>query len=160
MLIVVLASILAGCGGGGNATWQEIRGNGFRFDAPAGWSASGTAASDGEVDRVEVVPYRLVRPYARARRTATFRELDGVVARLATQMKGTVTSRSSLDLEARPQGRDARAYTIAYDGKIEEITFVLDARREYELLCRRQAGGDDSACRRLVSSFRLAPFLA
>jgi len=158
VLIVVLASILAGCGGGKNATWQAIGGNGFRFNAPAAWAVSGTAASDGEVDRVEVVPYRLVRPYAQARRAATFRELDGVVDRLAAQMKGTVTSRSSLQVGARPQGSDARAYTIAFDGKVEEITFVLDGRNEYELLCRRSAAGDDTACRELVSSFQLAPF--
>ena len=28
-------------------------------------------------------------------------------------------------------GRDARSYVIDFDGKTEEITFVLDDRREY-----------------------------
>jgi hypothetical protein len=50
-------------------------------------------------------------------------------------------------------GLDARSYAIDFRGKIEEITFVLKGRREFELLCRRRAGADDAACRELVDSF-------
>ena len=70
---------------------------------------------------------------------------------LAAQQKGRVRSRAPLAVA----GLDARTYAIDYDGKTEEITFVLRGSDEYQLLCRRSAGGVDEACRKLVSSFRL-----
>jgi hypothetical protein len=56
----------------------------------------------------------------------------------------------------RAAGRDARSYRIEYNRKAQEITFVLDGRREFQLVCRRAAGGDRRPCRVLVSSFALA----
>jgi hypothetical protein len=38
---------------------------------------------------------------------------------------------------------------------VNEITFVLDGRREYQLLCRRRASADGETCRAFVRSFRL-----
>jgi hypothetical protein len=118
---------------------------------PAGWSVQGLTAAHGRVDRVEVRLFPLERPYTRALRSAVGVELDRNASSLAAQLKGTVARRSWLEAG----GFDARTYSIEFDGKTEEITFVLDGRHEYQLLCRRSSGGSDSACRELVSSFRL-----
>ena len=150
--MLVVALILAGCGGSGSGNWQQVQGDGFTFEAPDSWTVTGAAATSGAVDRVEVLEFRLVRPYDPARRAATSRELDGVADRVAAQLKGSVSSRRSLEVATL----DARSYSIDFGGKVEEITFVLNGRREYELLCRRSAGADDTACARLLASFAVA----
>jgi hypothetical protein len=146
-----VALILAGCGGGGSTKWQQVQGNGFAFNAPSGWTVDGAAATNGDVDRVEVVVFRLVRAYERARRAAVARELDRVASGVASQLKGSVRSKRSLQVG----GRDARSYLIDFDGKTEEITFALDDRREYQLLCRRAVGGGDEPCAELLRSFHV-----
>jgi len=98
-----------------------------------------------------VAVFRLVRAYERARRAAVGRELDLVASRVAGQLKGSVRSRRSLEVG----GLDARSYVIDFDGKTEEITFALDGRREYQLLCRRPTGGDDAPCVELLRSFHV-----
>jgi len=98
-----------------------------------------------------VAIFRLLRAYEPARRAAVARELDRVAARVAAQLKGSVRSRRSLETG----GLDARSYVIDFDGKTEEITFALDGRREYQLLCRRTANGDDAPCVELLRSFHV-----
>jgi hypothetical protein len=147
--LLAVALILAGCGGGGSSNWQQVRGDGFQYNASAEWTVDGTAATKGPVNRVEVLVFRLLRPYDPARRAATSRELDRVADGIAAQLKGSVSSRRSLELG----GLDARSYAIAFDGKIEQITFVLQDRREYQLLCRRSASTDDASCAELLRSF-------
>ncbi len=49
----------------------------------------------------------------------------------------------------------ARSYRVAYGKLVEEITFLLDERREYELLCRRVATAGEDLCARFLSSFAL-----
>jgi hypothetical protein len=149
--LLLLALILAGCGGSGNSKWQQVQGSGFRFLAPAAWKVTGAMASNGPVDRVQVNEFRLVHAYVHAEQTAVAKELDGVAVRLAQQLKGKVTSRRTVDVN----GLDARAYGIVHGGLAEEFTFVLRGQREYELLCRRAVGADASACRELVTSFRV-----
>jgi hypothetical protein len=144
-----VALILAGCGGGGKNNWQQVQGNGFSFNAPADWTVDGAAATNGDVDRVEVLVFRLLRPYERAKRDAVARELDRNAAQLAKQLQGSISSKRWLQVG----GLDARSYAIGFDGKTEEITFVLDDRREYQLLCRRAARADDAACAELLRSF-------
>jgi len=150
--LLVLALILAGCGGAGNSNWQQVQGSGFRFLAPSAWKVSGATASNGPVDRVQVNEFRLVHPYVRAKQVAAAKELDGVATRLAKQLKGKVSTRRTLEVN----GLDARGYVIDHNGLIEEFTFVLRGRQEYELVCRRTRGADDTACRELVTSFHAA----
>ena len=45
------------------------------------------------------------------------------------------------------------SYAVAFDGRVERLTFVLQDRREYQLLCRRSAAGDDAPCAELLRSF-------
>jgi len=145
------ALILAGCGGSGSGKWQQVQGEGFTYSAPSAWTVAGAAATGGGVARVEVLVFRLLRPYDPSQRAATARELDRVAARLATQLKGTIASR-----QARPVGGlDARSYSIRFGGKVEQITFVLHEQSEYQLLCCRAAGGDDAPCAELLQSFAL-----
>ena len=146
-----MAFILAGCGGGGNSNWQQVQGDGFAFNAPSGWAVDGAAATNGSVDRVEVLVFRLVRLYERSKRAAVARELDRNAADLARQLKGSVSSKRWVEAG----GFDARSYAISYDRKLAEITFALDGRREYQLLCRRTAGGDDAPCVELLRSFHV-----
>jgi hypothetical protein len=150
-LVAVL--ILAGCGGSGSSKSQTVRGDGFSFGAPAGWtivSKSGsTAASNGPVDRLQVLTFRLEKDYHPALFAAASKELDRAANDLATQLGGRVTSRST----ANVAGRKARSYTIEFDGKTEQIVFVLDGRTEYELLCRRVSSGSSATCDQLFSSF-------
>ena len=105
----------------------------------------------GEVDLVEVRTFRLVKPYRPRLFDAAARELDGVVMRIAMQLSGRVASRETI----RVSGRRARAYRIEYDGRVQELTFVLVGPTEYQLLCRRLAEESDAACRQLVDSFAL-----
>ena len=150
--------IVAGCGGGGAAQEhrQVVRGDGFRFDAPAGWtvtrSARRVAAAAGDIDRVEVTTFRLVKAYRPALFAAATGELDRVAAQLARQLRGRVAAEETV----RVDGRAARSYRIEYAEKAQEITFLLEGRREYQLLCRRDANGSRDACAALVTSFRFA----
>jgi hypothetical protein len=104
------------------------------------------------VNRLEVRTFKLTRPYDDARFRNAARELDSVISRLAAQLEGQVTSRRTV----RVDGRRSRSYVISYDGKTQEITFVLRDRQEHQLLCRRMANGDDAPCEGLLSSFVLS----
>lgn len=146
---------LTACGSSSGPSWQSVGGNGFRFDAPAAWAvsqrASEIAASHGRVELVQVVTYRLQRAYRATLFAAAARELDRRVAQLAHLQHGRVASRSTVVVD----GMNARSYGLSYGALVEEITFLLDDRREYELLCRRMASTPDTICRRFRESFRL-----
>lgn len=148
-IVLVAGVILAGCGGAGGSKTQLVSGSGFHFAAPASWTVASQAATNGAVDRVEVRMFNLVKPYRRAILARAVRELDRATAVLARRSGGRITSRATVTVA----GRDARSYRIAYTGRAEQITYVLDGRREYLLICRLPAGADDSPCRLLLSSF-------
>ncbi len=149
--------ILAGCGGSGKSDLQTVTGEGFRFQAPAAWTVAqkttSVAASSGPVDRVEVLRFRLVKPYRTALFERVSHELDAVVSRIAVQLSGRVTSRTTVRLA----GRRARSYHVEYGpGRLQEIAFVLEGQTEYELLCRRPASEPDAGCQAFFGSFALA----
>jgi len=145
---------VAGCGAQ-KATTQTIRGAGFSFQSPADWtfgqSGDSWSASLGSVNRVEVLALALVKAYDPARFAAATKELDQVAASLAGQLHGKVTGRSTV----QAGGRSSRSYRIAYGDKIQQITFVLDGKHEFELLCRRAAAASDAGCALLLTSFAL-----
>lgn len=155
--------VLAGCGGGGHkSTTSDVKtvvGGGYRFSAPSSWSVSRTGrevtAIGDPVDLVGVTTFGLARVYRPSLWTKAVAALDQTAATLAAQNGGKLRVRETVVLA----GRRARRYEIAYraDGEamVEQIAFVLAGRNEYQILCRFKAGGDDSACRTLFSSFRL-----
>ena len=107
---------------------------------------------NGDVDRLEVVRFKLEKPYRPALFGAASRELDGVVSRLAGELKGKVSGRSTSTVA----GRKSRSYTIDYGpGKTQEIAFVLDGQDEFQLLCRRDSSAPDDPCAQLFSTFAL-----
>jgi hypothetical protein len=70
------------------------------------------------------------------------------------QLGGKLDARATVVLA----GRRARRYEIAYSRSgrdlVERTAFVLEGRREFQLQCRFEAGGDDGPCRTLLNSFR------
>jgi len=147
--------VLAGCGGGGAGGWQTLSGDGFRFGAPPDWigtqTSGGLAAAHGPIDRVQVQKFRLVKPYRSTLFAAAGRELDRVTAQVARQLHGHVTAGTTIEVAKM----DARSYRVTYGKLVEEITYVLDGREEYELLCRRAASAGDDVCSRFLRSFAL-----
>jgi hypothetical protein len=148
--------VLVGCGGGGSSGGQTLQGDGFHYRAPEAWlvvrKGNSVAASLGSVDRVEVLRFRLLKPYRADRFAAASRELDGVIKQIARQLSGHVASRATVELA----GRRARSYRIDYgQNRTEEIAFVLDSLTEYQLLCRRRSVDPNASCQLLFSSFEL-----
>jgi hypothetical protein len=150
-LALLVALILAGCGGPGKAKPLLVRGDGFRFDAPASWTPALQGAANGAIDLVEVRRFKLARPYRHELLGETIRELDHDAGVLATKLGARVSSGQTTTVARR----DARTYRLDYDGKMQEITFVFDESREYELICRLPAGADRGPCAQLRSSFTL-----
>jgi hypothetical protein len=150
---LVLAVAIAGCGGSGSGhpADQRIAGNGFGFQAPAGWNVKRTPRAV-EAHRgaavVSVTAFTLVRRFRPALWPAVVAELDRVARQLADRVHGRVASART----ARIAGRRARVYAISRDGDDETIAFVLNARREYQLYCR----GAGTACDTLLTTFTLA----
>jgi hypothetical protein len=152
--VVVLA--LAGCGGGGGAKPQSVGGDGYRFEAPAGWKVTRAApvvsAAKGD-ELVSVTVFPLAKPFRAELWEQAIPELDRVAGQLATELRGRVASSETSTLA----GRRARSYEIEYTSKgaplVERIGFVLVGKREYQLLCRY--AGDDDACAAFMRSFTL-----
>ncbi len=136
---------------------MTLQGDGYRFVAPGGWTVTRTgtsvAATHGS-EAISVTTFRLTRPYRATLWKQAVTELDGVAAKLAAELHGTVATSRTVKVGAAT----ARQYELAFtkDGErlVEQITFVLRGRREYELLCRFKAGKDEPACARLLVSFR------
>jgi hypothetical protein len=152
------ALILAGCGGSTTSNVRTVRGAGYSFSAPGGWTiarnGAATTAVNGKVDLLEVLHFTLEKPYRVARFGAVARELDRVAAGLAKQNSGQVVKRATMQVT----GRKTRYYEIEYGpGTTEEIAFVLDAKNEYQVLCRRLSAASDASCGQFFASFALSP---
>jgi hypothetical protein len=161
--LAVLAGALlfaAGCGGGGTAAKDQIvKGDGYTFGAPVGWSVSrhGRELRVTEGTRlVSVTLYPLERRFGPALWQRVVPELDRAAEGVARQQHGSVAESRTLTIS----GLQARRYDIEYEleGKalVERIAFVLRGKNEYLLLCRYERGGDTGVCDRLLTSFRLA----
>jgi hypothetical protein len=157
-LLVLAAS---GCGGGGGgsaetapAAGQEVKGPGFVFRAPEEWQktvrATSASAQENPSTLVSAVVLPLVKPYRIALFPQAAKELDRVADTYAANVKGTVSSRRTVEVA----GRQAREYRIAHGGLVDLITFVLRGRRNYQLTCRwRESDGEPDACGQLAASF-------
>jgi hypothetical protein len=167
ILLVVFPILLAACGGASThaqpAATAVVKGPGFRFDAPAGWTTTSSAraaeAGHDSSTRVSATVFNLLKPYRPALFAAAAQELDRVAAKLAQQSRATLAESKTVTVA----GRRIRAYRLtvhpasgaAFD---ERIGFVLDGKREYQLLCRAPAGSGDpgGGCALLYSTFTLA----
>lgn len=147
--------LAAGCGG--KSGLRTMTGDGYSFNAPGRWAVTrgptAIEAADG-ARVVSVTIFRLKHPFRPALWPRAVRELDGVAAGLADQLRGSSTGST-----VTVAGRRARRYDISFerggDTYVERITFVLDGSREYQLLCRYREGDDERPCAALGSSFRL-----
>jgi hypothetical protein len=143
-----------------------VHGPGFRFEAPAAWSATKTRSA-AVVRRdaagstlVSATSFTLLKPYSPKLFGRAAKELDRVAANLASQAHGTLSESATVTVD----GKRIRAYRLRVRAKSgpsydERIGFVLQGKREYQLLCRAPAGaGDpDGACALLYSSFTASP---
>jgi hypothetical protein len=154
--LLVAATIFAGCGGSGAGEQaQTINGRGFRFDAPAGWTVqrSGrlvSVAKDGEL--VQVATFSLLKPYNPALFDRVERELHMRMQEIAAQTGGSVSASSTVTAG----GIRSHSYEVTAGDRVDQYTFVLRGKREYQLLCRRARSSGGDACDRLVKSFEPA----
>jgi hypothetical protein len=163
-LVAATAICVTGCGSSGHkptaAKARQVVGSGYRFDAPPSWrvrrSGASTSVDSGGTDLVSVTVFRLARRYEPRLWTKAVPALDRAAEQVATQLHGTIERRATVVVA----GRRARQYEIGYSrsGKrlVLRTAFLLDGRRELQLLCRFEAGSDEEACRSFFSSFRPA----
>jgi hypothetical protein len=139
-----------------------VAGPGFEISVPVGWTVQRTVRVVGarrDSALVSVTAFTLLKPYSPALFAQVAKELDGVAAKLAARSNGKLTERATTTVD----GRRIRAYRFsgrpptgaAYE---ERIGFVLQGKREYQLLCQAATGrGDpDGACALLFASFHVA----
>jgi hypothetical protein len=152
--LVVAVLILAGCGGSGEpkATFQTVKANGFRFQAPAGWKVAaipaGTAASS-DSEMVQVATFPLVRAYDSALFDRVASELAVRMKAIARQTGGTLSKSETVT----SGGIRSHSYHVNVGDHVDQYTFVLRGKREYQLLCRRRSSSSDTFCSELVKSF-------
>lgn len=155
--LLLATLILAGCGGSSEpkAAYQLVKGAGFSFQAPVGWKVEHAVrrseASSGS-ELVQVATFALVRPYAASLFTRVTTELDLRMKTLAEQTGGEVAGKTVV----KAGGVLSHAYTVNVGDHVDEYTFVLEGKREYQLLCRRLASSSGAFCAQLVKSFALA----
>jgi hypothetical protein len=150
----VLVCILAGCGGSSAHKQPSARvaGPGFAFQAPAGWKvqrADGRVEATRDSELVQVATFPLQRRYTPALFGKVSKELTVRMQQLASQTGGTVSGRSTVTAG----GIRSHSYQITVGDHVDEYTFVLRGRREFQLLCRRKSSHGDDVCFRLVRSF-------
>jgi len=96
-----------------------------------------------------VTTFRLAKPYEPSLFDRARPEIERVAHQLAVQLKATTTERT-----VKVAGEPALQFDLVHDDVVEQVTFVLRGRTEYQLYCRRAKDGDSSACERLVKTFR------
>jgi hypothetical protein len=155
--LLVATVILAGCGGSGapQAQTQTLKGPGYSFRAPAGWTRERTgrelsARRDSQL--VQVASFPLVRPYTSALFGRVAGELALRMKSVAAQSGGTIAGTRTVTVS----GIRSHAYEVKVADHVDEYTFVLDGMHEYQLLCRRRSSDRGAFCDSLLTSFALA----
>jgi hypothetical protein len=153
----VAVLILAGCGGSSEpkAHYQPVVGAGFSFEAPAGWRIGHavrrtSASSDSQL--VQVATFPLVHPYTSALFDAVANELALRMKTLAKETGGVLEGTKIVNAG----GIRSHVYDMKVGDHVDEYTFVLRGKREYQLLCRRRASKSDAFCAHLITSFQPA----
>jgi hypothetical protein len=163
-LCTLAISGLAACGGGGGTgkpAEQTVRGTGFVFRAPDGWSVvrrgSVVSASPKPTspEIVSVSVFRTTKPYRPSLFAKAIPELDRVTNDYARRLGGSVETSSTVTVV----GARARQYTVRYTKGAQElkerITLVFHDRTEYQLLCQwKGADAEPPVCARLTATFR------
>jgi hypothetical protein len=153
---LLVAVTLSGCGGSSGGKGQLVRGGGFQFTAPAGWSIQHTrttwGASSGKVDLVETASFRTVKTYRSELFPRLPKELGRVAASLAKDIGGRVVGQRRVVVA----GRQSWSYRLKSATSVTDVTFVFVGREEYQLLCRRAPVGDTASCQQLLATFALS----
>ncbi len=166
---LALSLLLTACGGGSTsgqpARNAVVKGIGFEFEAPPGWTtrtvgrAVEARQDAGGSTVVSATAFTLLKPYNPTLFALAAKELDGIAAKLAVQSHSALVESKTVTVG----GQKVRAYRLtvkpdsgtAFD---ERIGFVLHGKREYQLLCRAPvgAGDPDGACALLYATFKLS----
>lgn len=149
--------ILAGCGGSSEpkAHYQPVVGAGFSFEAPAGWRIDhvvGRTSASSDSQLVQVATFPLVHPYTDALFDAVANELALRMKTLAKETGGVLEGTKIV----KAGGIRSHVYDMKVGDHVDEYTFVLRGKREYQLLCRRRSSKSDAFCARLITSFQPA----
>ena len=157
--------ILAGCGGSSEpkARYQPVVGSGFSFEAPAGWrieqverkftlGIGGRTSATSDSQLVQVATFPLAHPYTDALFGAVANELRARIKTVATETGGVLEGTRTV----KAGGIRSHVYDMKVGDHVDEYTFVLRGKREYQLLCRRRSSKSDAFCARLITSFQPA----
>jgi hypothetical protein len=150
--LLLVALILAGCGGSAHVESQVVRGAGVAFEAPAGWKvarSARTVSASHDSQLLQVSTFPLVKSYSDALFDKVKRELDVRMQAVAKQLGGTVTGSTTVTAG----GIRSHSYAVAAGKDVVEYTFVLQGKREDELLCRRPSSTGDGTCKHLLATF-------
>lgn len=154
--LLLATLILAGCGGSSASNapgeWQTVEGAGFTFQAPAGWKvehAQGRVSATGGSELVQVSTFPLQKPYDEKLFGRVATELRSRMQDLARQTGGKLGAERTVTAD----GVRSHAYDVTAGDHVDQYTFVLSAKREYLLLCRRRSSNGSGFCTRLVTSF-------
>ena len=139
-----------------------MRGTGYRFEAPAGWtivrSGRQVQAAEGgkSLALVAVSRFPLLRKAEDELSAKVIKELDRVATGVAAQQHGAIASSETTEIS----GRQARRYDIDYEARgkqlVERVAFVFRGKTEYFLLCRFERDGDTEPCDELLRTFTLS----
>jgi hypothetical protein len=133
-----------------------VHGAGFRFSVPPGWTIRrgvGVVAAQSEKAVVSATTFTLLKPYDPKLFAKVAAELDRNVDKLVAQAHARLTEK----LTTTVAGRKVRAYRYTAGSFDTRLGFVLNGKREVQLLCRAPAGSadPDGACGLLFRSFTL-----
>jgi hypothetical protein len=133
-----------------------VHGAGFRFSVPPGWTVRrgvGVVSAQSGKAIVSATTFTLLKPYDPKIYAKVAAELDRNVAKLVAQAHARLTEK----LTTTVAGRTVRAYRYTAGSFDTRLGFVLNGRREVQLLCRAPAGSadPDGACSLLFRSFTL-----
>ena len=98
---------------------------------------------------MQVATFSLLKPYNPALFGRVERELHMRMQEIAAQSGGRVSGNSTVTAG----GIRSHSYQVVAGDHVDEYTFVLQGKREYQLLCRRATSSGSDACDQLVKSF-------